>query len=245
MKYPSTGNGTPLQTADAMAKRAALRHRINAVRNTQAVYMPFVAVKLAQYRQSLAASSPARSVTTSGAPGPRRRRRGAEEVDLADLPESQPLFLPHQLSETELDLCAPGLAEIESRLRDGQLTDSLDKLRVHLHIRSRLITFKNRHMRHQQQNTRANAKIHQNEAKIDALVLKYRAARVAKLALVGPGDWERRWKVLCEEDIASLQGDDQVVGKGTSEGKRTLSWIWMGADEGECVNGIRELSDGE
>lgn len=185
--------------------------------------MPFVTVKLTQYRQSLAASSSARPVTSDGTPGSRQQGRAAEKVNQADLPELQPLFLPHQLSETELDLCTPGLAEIRSRLRDGQLTDSLNKLRVHLHIWSRLITFKNRHMQHQKQNTRANTKIQQNEVKIDALVLKYRAARVAKVALIGPGDWERHWKVLCGENIASLQGDDQVVGKGTSEGKRTLS----------------------
>ena len=241
-------NGTPSQTADAMAKRAVLRHRINTIRTVQAVYIPFVHSKLAQYRQTLRPSSSSSSISSStdhSAPSHLTSRRLATgEVDRLDLPEIQPLFLPHQLSPSELDLSTPGLAEMEARLRDGQLTDSLDKLRVHLHIRSRLITYKNRHVRHQKYNTRARTRIDKNEAKINALKQKYRAARLAKLALVGHGDWEKRWRELADADVTTMRGDDEVVGIGISEGKRTLSWIWMGADDGGDASGIRGLSDG-
>ena len=225
-----------------MAKRAALRHRITTVRGIQAVYIPFVHTKLAQYRQTLASPSLQRlqsSTSTSLA-----KAASSPYSDDRDLPEDQPLFLPHQLSEAELELSTPGLAEMEARLRDGQLTDCLDKLRVHLHIRSRLITYKDRHVRHQRPNTRARTKINKNEAKITALKLKYRAARQAKLALAGHGDWEKRFKVLLDSDVVTLRGDDEVVGTGTSEGKRTLSWIWMGADDEGDASGIRGLSDG-
>ncbi|GJE90469.1 CxC2 domain-containing protein [Phanerochaete sordida] len=232
-KYPCTAGGTPAQTAEAIAKRAALRHRLNSVRAVQAVYMPCVARKLAQYRLDL--------LPTRLASAPRPL---PAEIDLLDVPERQPLFLPHQLEEDELQASVAGLADLEARLRDGQLSDSLDKLRVHLHIRSRLIRFKDRHICHQRANTRARTKIDQNEVKIAALKEKYRAARKAKLALVGPGSWERRWRVLLDSDVTSLRGDDEVVGVGTSEGKRTLSWIWMGADaEGGDANGIRGLND--
>ena len=84
-----------------------------------------------------------------------------------------------------------------------------------------------------------------NESKIKALKQKYRDAHRAKLALVGPGPWQHRWRELTEDDITSLQGDDQVVGIGTSEGKRTLSWIWMGADgKSSDASGIQGLNDG-
>ncbi|GJF00762.1 CxC2 domain-containing protein [Phanerochaete sordida] len=232
-KYPKTAAGTPAQTAEAISKRAALRHRLNGVRAVQAVYMPCVARKLAQHRLDLISSRPA------SAPRPL-----PSEIDLLDVPERQPLFFPHELEEEELESSVAGLADIESRLRDGQLSDSLDKLRVHLHIRSRLVRFKDRHVRHQRANTRARTKIDQNEVKIAAFKEKYRAARKAKLALVGPGAWERRWRVLLDSDVTSLRGDDDIVGVGTSEGKRTLSWIWMGADaEGGDANGIRGLND--
>ena len=74
---------------------------------------------------------------------------------------------------------------------------------------------------------------------------KYCAARKAKLALVGRGQWEHKWKELNDADVSTMRGDDEVVGVGTSEGKRTLSWIWMGAGNGGDASGIQGLSDGE
>lgn len=205
--------------------------------------MPCVPLKLARHRQRLAAlPSPAAGTATSTSSA-RTQRRSASEVDVLDVPERQPLFLPHQLDAAERAGCAAGLVDMESRLRDGQLVDSLDKLRVHLHIRSRLVRYKDRHVRHQKHNTRARAKIDQNERHINTFKEKYRAARVAKLALVGPGAWEQRWKPLQDSDVVTLRGDDEVVGVGTSEGKRSVSWIWMGADDGDAA-GIRGLSDG-
>ena len=117
------------------------------------------------------------------------------------------------------------------------------KLRIHLHIRSRLVTYRNRNVRHQAPSTRARTRIDQNESKITALKAKYRAARAAKLALVGPGAWEQRYKPLQDSDVTAIRGDDAVAGVGMSEGKFVLSWIWMGADGGDA-NGIRGLHDG-
>lgn len=204
--------------------------------------MPCVPLKLARHRQRLATAAAARSATSTSSPHP-SQRRSPSSTDALDLPEAQPLFFPHQLTQPERDGCVTGLADMESRLREGQMSDSLDKLRVHLHIRTRLVRFKDRHIRHQQQNTRARTKIDQNEKHITAFKEKYQAARAAKLALVGPGAWEQKWKVLHDSDVVSLRGDDEVVGVGTSEGQRTVSWIWMGADDGDAT-GIRGLSDG-
>lgn len=67
---------------------------------------------------------------------------------------------------------------------------------------------------------------------------------MAKLALAGHGRWEDRWKPLLDADVTTLRGDDEVAGAGTSEGQRTLSWIWMGADGGGDASGIAGLNDG-
>ncbi|EKM51330.1 uncharacterized protein PHACADRAFT_61413, partial [Phanerochaete carnosa HHB-10118-sp] len=61
-------------------------------------------------------------------------------------PEDQRLFLPYKLDETDLALCSQGLAEIKECLRDAQLHDSLDKLRAQLHVKTRLVAFKNRNV---------------------------------------------------------------------------------------------------
>ena len=90
-----------------------------------------------------------------------------------DVPESQVLFLPSQLSQDDLDLCALGLAEIENRLCEGQLHDSLDKIQVQLHVKSRLLNFKGRHVRHQGLNTTMRHRLDVNDAKIIALAERY------------------------------------------------------------------------
>ena len=145
------------------------------IREIQALYMPCVPRYVGRWLQS--------------------------NTQSADFPEEYPLVLPHSLSSDDLPLCAPDIASLEERLRDGCLHDSLDKLRVHLHIRSRLAVDKTRNVRHQGANTRARNKINVNEGKITALAEKYRAARTAKLALAGHGDWEKTWRVLERADV--------------------------------------------
>ncbi|EKM49373.1 uncharacterized protein PHACADRAFT_33448 [Phanerochaete carnosa HHB-10118-sp] len=166
-KYPLNMSGTPLQTAEAIAKHAALRHHLNTARTVQMVYMPRVSMRLAKYCQWLASS------------GNTLRRLPPAELNKLNIPELQPLFLPSELDERELH--------------------GLNKLQ-------------------------------QNEIKITAFKDKYRSARQAKLAIVGPGPWEQRWKVLQDQDVVTLHGDDEIVGVGTSEGKQELSWIWKGTN---------------
>ncbi|EKM49243.1 uncharacterized protein PHACADRAFT_33556 [Phanerochaete carnosa HHB-10118-sp] len=138
-KHAPTANCTPSQMAEVIAKRASLHHRINMIRIVQAIYMPCVLLKLALHRQSLATSTNANSSrSTSFASS---RTRPPASVDMIDLLESQPLFLLSTLNHSELNTCVTGLADMESKLRDGQLADSLDKLRVHLHIHSCLVGY--------------------------------------------------------------------------------------------------------
>lgn len=213
MKYPCDVSGTPQQAAAIVEKRTALRRRLAGAREVQTIYMPCVASMVANHHQA-------------------QRRKGV----VLDLVEEQPLFFPSNLSLEDLDTCEPGLAKIEHRLCVGQLRDSLDKLRVQLHIKTRLITFKNVNVCHQGANTRAQQKIQANERMIRGFAEEYRAAREATTRLLGTGDWEHEWRELRQEDVRCMQEleTDPRTHRPITEGRRKVSWIWMSAGrEGE------------
>lgn len=222
--------------AKMISKRAALRRRLTSLREVQAIYMPCVPLLLARHIRTM--------------------RIAAPDQRALDLPEEQPSFFPSQVPCEMLDMCTPGLACVEERLRDCQMRHCLEKIRIQLQVKDRLITFKNRHVRHQGPNTRARRKIELNEAKIAALADKYRAAWDAKLALCGGGSWQNEWKVLARADVRTLTspGDtNDVEGDGASsttclvsEGRRKISWIWMAADKGDQEESVQvEMQDGE
>lgn len=187
-----------------------------------------------------------------------KANRQTSDADV-DLPEDQPLFPPSQVDDDDLCRCAPGIAETEDRLREGQLRDSLDKIRLHLHIKSRLLTFKSQNVRHQVHNTRARQKIDANDVKIRSQVAKYRCARLAKLALAGNGDWERDFRELRNQDIRMLNSNlldnghlgfttesDPPETRPLTEGRRQLLWIWMSADQNDAQReSIGGMNDGK
>ena len=94
----------------------------------------------------------------------------------------------------------------------------------------RMLNYKAQNVRHQAPNTRARTKIDGNETKIIAAAEKYRAARCAKIALSGEGDWTREWRPLARTDVRCLHDDDPSIAGIVSEGRRTVSWIWQAAD---------------
>lgn len=210
-----------------VSKRATIRRRLTTLCSVQAIYMPCVPQLLARALQS--------------------DSNGERQHTLLQQPEEQAILFPHQLSIEELERCTSGLAEIEERLRDAQLYDALDKLRLRLHIKTRLVTFKNRNVRHQGPNTRARRHIDVNETKIVQVAEKYRAARRAKLALAGHGPWEHEWRELAKADVRTMLADDDPINisasasNSASEGRRTTSWIWMAADR---KGNVDDLQDG-
>ena len=196
LRYSKKTYGTAAQNAEVIEKRTVLRRRIAALREIQAIYMPCVPMLAARREQVLL----------------QKRRQTAPHAtqapfaieDVRELPEDQVLFLPHQLDMNDLDQCTAGLPEIEERLRDAQLRDALDKLRVQLHVKSRIMAFKDRNIRHQKYNLRARKQLDTNDAKIKVFTEKYRAAWLAKLALAGEGDWMKTWRKLENADIQTL-----------------------------------------
>ena len=155
---------TTRQSTDLATKRTALRRRLIAFRAVQAIYVPCVPSLAAAHALSVA---PAASTPSGQRPAAAASTTSSRIIDR---PEDEPLFLPHSLTAEQLQNSAPGLARIEERLREAQLDESLDRLRLHLHVKARLVTFKNRQVRHQGPNTRARRLIDANQEKINAMV---------------------------------------------------------------------------
>lgn len=168
-------------------------------------------------------------------------------------PEAIPLILPSALPLTP-DLQA--LQKLELRLRDGQLQDALDQLRNDLLVKSRLHTYKKSNARRQGATTRTRSRMDRHERKIKLATSRYQGAWRAKLSLIGDSD-NVGWHELLQKDVRTMydvedaerknkkklksakrkRGSDEEEGEpevdeGAVEGEgfRTLSWIWMGAD---------------
>ncbi|KAF7348390.1 CxC2 domain-containing protein [Mycena sanguinolenta] len=117
------------------------------------------------------------------------------------LAEDVPLLLPSALTEAQRSRCAAGLEHVEGLLRDAQCRTALTRLRNQLHIKSRLLTYKQNHVRHQGANTKSRTIITRNESKIRLHSEKYQTAWEAMRKLSG-GDAEQvGWRVLKREDI--------------------------------------------
>ncbi|KAI0083229.1 hypothetical protein BDY19DRAFT_998729 [Irpex rosettiformis] len=228
LKAITTHNMSDSQTFEVHEKRTALRSRLVYVRTIQAIYMPCVSDFAADHERNRA-----RAV---------HNRTGSSRVSaVSDLPEDVPLFLPHSLSHEYLGNCAPGLANMEARLREGQLRSALDTLRVYLHIKARMLKFKAQNVRHQGANTRAREKLNKNDCKIAAAAAKYRAAWAAKKKLSGDGTWQNEWRVLNQADIRCLQDDNGIQpARERSEGRRVVSWIWLSADKDGNAEGMTD-----
>lgn len=231
-QFPNLKNLSSHQESDVLKKRLDIRHRLTSIRDIQAVYMPCVPQLLASDHCERPSSS---QLPSQSRQSTTHQQNQYQHADILDCPEDQPLFLPSHISADSLASCSPDLADIEEHLRDGQLRDALDKLRVYLHIKSRLVSFKNRNVCHQKECTRSQRKLQTNEAKISTYAYKYRTAWRAKESLVGDGGWKNQWPQLLPGDIRTLHNvEEEGAAKDSTRAgswKRQISWIWMGADK--------------
>jgi hypothetical protein len=147
------------------------------------------------------------------------------------------LYLPSMLG-TSLQ-CNEKLQLYEWQLRYAQAHGALEMIRSRLRLRSALYLHKDRFVRGQKANTRSRSRIEQVDAHIAASAEAYRVARAA-LLILGPilqkdPIWQDELRRLNDEDIRGLS----VAMDGISEGRRTISWIWV-------VQGVaREVDDDE
>ena len=192
-------------------RRHALRRRIAKFRTLQAVYMPAALALLGDDDKA---------------------NLEVEQV------EGIRLGLPSDFKTVHRErVCDEKLTHIESRLRTAQCNDALEDLRSKLHGLAHLYQHRKKNVRHQGANTRSRTYISKQEGYKNWAVEKYRHARRALLALVGPGDWELRLQVLHDDDIRHMVEDDPLTTvkkrkrkKGPAEGQRIISWIWRGLD---------------
>lgn len=89
-----------------------------------------------------------------------------------------------------------------------QLEDALENIRHILKVKTRMVQFKNKNVLSQRDGTQSRTIIDRVHQKARAAAEKYRTARVAKLALSGPGDWETVCKLLNDSDICGYQDSD-------------------------------------
>lgn len=118
------------------------------------------------------------------------------------IPEDVDIWLPSSVTSNRRGAsCIEGLPEMELKLRTAQCSSSLQGLRQTLRVKTRMIYFKNKNIRGQREGTRSRAIIDRVHKRAIRFVQKYRAARKAKMALEGPGDWQLVFQELKNEDI--------------------------------------------
>ena len=128
------------QSNDIHRRRLLLHRQLKQFRNLQAVYMPAASLMMAQYDEAQKAL-----------PVDERAR---DEV------EHQLLWLPSALPDDHrLHNCRANLVIIETKLRQAQCYDTLEKIRSLQRGRLSFIGFRNRNIRGQNPNTRASETI--------------------------------------------------------------------------------------
>ncbi|KAJ7193950.1 hypothetical protein GGX14DRAFT_378391, partial [Mycena pura] len=129
-------------------------------------------------------------------------------------PEDMPLLLPSALTAAQRTGggCMSGIWEMEKQLREAQCRSALILLRNQLHVKSRLLLYKEIHSRHQGMNTRSRTIVARNESKIRLHSEKYQAAWRALLAFADGVESRVGWDRLRKEDIRCL-ADPEVLSK--------------------------------
>lgn len=143
-------------------RRTAVRNRITKFRQLQRVYMPALRVLLSE------------------------EQKEAYDGNGEQLPEAIRLFMPSELPSKRVraKACAAGLAEIEARMRYGEVSESLEGVRHGLRTRTMTNRYKLRNYTGEGQAmmTRGQGLLCQINIAIHVAKLQYRYARAA----VGP-----------------------------------------------------------
>lgn len=132
------------------------------------------------------------------------------------------------------------LLKYEWRLRYAQAHDNLHQMRRHLLLRTHMFRFKDRYGHGQQHHTRSLGAIKLLQAKIDVDVTRYRknhAALDQLAATLRQVGWQEILRPLRDSDIRALTAAEQ---EGTSEGRRSMSWIWRAEGAGEGDQAMQE-----
>lgn len=207
-------SATPLQLAKIQERQNSLLRKIKTWIAVQQLYMPEVA--------------PLRAAAD---------RTQTGKTDSFDIPLHLPSSLPSRVRVKAV------LYDYEFRLRRAQAYESLDDLRGQLRMRTHMWQYKDKNVRGQGANTRANNLLSGVQKKANGYATQYRTARAALLSLSArTGDiiWQSSLQVLNDDDIRAFTDDTdgetqaektkrekKKKAKGLGEGFKKLSWIWM------------------
>ncbi|KAJ8494859.1 hypothetical protein ONZ45_g13096 [Pleurotus djamor] len=122
--------------------------------------------------------------------------------------ESVPVILPSSLSTADRSGCRNDLIDIERSLCETLCQSSLDELRNQLVIKARLLSYKDRHARHQGPNTRTRAIIDRTQSKIKHQTSLFRASWLALKALADGDTSKLKWPELTDGAIRCLTDPD-------------------------------------
>ncbi|KAF8193985.1 hypothetical protein K438DRAFT_1969276 [Mycena galopus ATCC 62051] len=138
--------------------------------------------------------------------GPVRERSPDKQL------ENVPLFLPSALTAAQrtAETVKP-LVAMENMLRDAQCGTALECLRLFLHVKSRLLTYKQLQARHQGANICVRTLVERNKCKICLYSEKYQMAWEARWCLAD-GDMEKvGWRILRKEDIRCMEDAEELA----------------------------------
>jgi hypothetical protein len=120
-------------------------------------------------------------------------------------PEDTKLCLPSSLPTSLCEkACVPGLAHTEDRLRFAQAMEALSGLCQHLQTRIMARKLSDKNATSQRAYVRSRSLQDQVEECIHRCYRQYNIARMALLALHGPGEWETKLRILKQEDVRGL-----------------------------------------
>jgi len=218
----TSDSATAQQSSSLTEQRNILRNRLRGWEEILPIYMP----GLLQHRASLESSS----------------------THAIDQPEGTIIWLPSQIpAALRSRVCYAGLADIEERIRTAHCYDNLDAVRHVLKIKSRMVDFKNKNVRGQRDGTRSRTVIDRVHERARVAAERYRAARCAKLALAGPGDWEETIQVLNDGDIRGYQDPERLrvrVGRrGILEDAQVAAEVQEDAVMGDDVAAVSLLPE--
>ncbi|KAF4584854.1 hypothetical protein EYR40_001671 [Pleurotus pulmonarius] len=171
--------GTSAQMADITDLRTKLTRSLARIRALQGVYLP-TAIPLLLKR-----------VVPKG--------EGVECV---------PILFPSSFSETERAHVDKRVVDVEGRLREAKCRSALDEIRNLLFIKSRLVSYKDRNVRHQAANTRTRTLIQRNESKIKLQVKKFQSSWTALKSLANGDESKLKWPALRQEHIRCMEDPD-------------------------------------
>ncbi|KAL1742737.1 hypothetical protein HDZ31DRAFT_83918 [Schizophyllum fasciatum] len=204
----SLRNPTAAQQVELLKRARNLTKRIQRYRWQQQIYMPGLRAHLSAI--------------------------GCDLRDDIDSPQDIALYLPSELpnARARAAICAPGLSDIEARLREGEAHKALEDIRRALRARTVTNMFRHQHSRGNVLATRARSAMDKISKRAHTAKLRYRFARNALLHLCGHGLWEDTLRPLYDDDNGVYTAG--VVARGDSA--RTLSWIWYSVPQDPSLN---------